>query len=42
MKLEWSHVFLHVSDLPKMTDFYTRILGFEVREQTDSVCFFRN
>ena len=39
MKLAWSHVFVNVVDLSKMVDFYTQILGFEVRDHTETVAF---
>ena len=39
MNLAWSHVLINVADLPKMVGFYTQVLGFEVRDHTESVAF---
>jgi len=33
MPLSWSHCVLYVRDLDGMVDFYTRLLGFEVRDR---------
>ena len=33
MQLSWSHAVLYVSDEPKMLDFYTNVLGFEVTDR---------
>ena len=33
MQLSWSHAVLYVSDEPKMLDFYTKVLGFEVTDR---------
>lgn len=33
MKLAWSHMVLHVQDVERMLDFYTRVLGFEVTDR---------
>jgi catechol-2,3-dioxygenase len=44
VQLSFSHVGLFVNDLPKMVDFYTRILGLvisdrEIREDGSEICF---
>ena len=44
VQLSFSHVGLFVNDLPKMVDFYTRILGLvvsdrDVREDGSEICF---
>ena len=35
MELSWSHVFVPVNDMPKMLDFYTRVLNFRISDKVD-------
>ena len=39
MSLTWSHAFLNVKDLPSMVDFYTRVLGFHIRDEDEGIAF---